>query len=230
LNPQGITSDAFPAMPAEGIVVTRDRQRALSREDVGFLTWDHPMVTGALDLLLGSETGNCAFAVLPAPRERTLLLECCFVLECVAAPRLHVDRFLPTTPIRLVVNHALENVTELHSDPAFSRGLRKGSPQRLIDNPELTRRTLPAMLEQAATLAEVQARVLRQSAQDEMNHLLGHEVQRLQTLRQVNDHIRPEEIELATAQQAELAAALRQARVRLEAVRFIWKGPPEALG
>jgi ATP-dependent helicase HepA len=135
LNPEGITTDAFPAMPAEGTVVTRDRQRAISREEVGFLTWDHPMVTGAMDLLLGSETGNCAFAVLPAPRERTLLLECCFVLECVAAPRLHVDRFLPATPIRLVVDQAQENVTEHHAGPMFDRGLRKGLPHRLIDNP-----------------------------------------------------------------------------------------------
>lgn len=227
LNPQGITTDAFPALPPEGLVVTRDRHRAASREDVGFLTWDHPMVIGAMDLLLGSETGNCAFAVLPAPRERTLLLECCFVLECVAAPHLHVDRFLPATPFRLVVNHELADVTAHHSGDTFSSSLQKGSPHRLIENPELARRILPAMLEQAATLAETRAMALRQTAQVEMNQLLGHEVQRLQTLRQVNDHIRPEEIELAITQQAELATALRQARVRLETVLLICKGPPE---
>jgi len=227
LNPQGITTDAFPALPAAGLVVTRDRQRAASREEVGFLTWDHPIVTGAVDLLLGSETGNCAFAVIPAPRERTLLLECCFVLECVAAARLHVDRFLPATPVRLVVNHALEDVTALHADPGFAGRLRKGSPHRLLDNPELARRTLPAMLQRATTLAEDTAVGLRQTAVAEMNQLLGHEVQRLQTLRQVNDHVRPEEIALARAQQAELATVLERARLRLEAVRLIWKGPTE---
>ena len=230
LNPQGITTDAFPAMPAVGLVVTRDRQRALSREEVGFLTWDHPMVTGAIDLLLGAETGNCAFAVFPTTRERTLLLECCFVLECVAAPRLHADRFLPATPIRLVVNQTLDDVTALHTGSAFARALTKGSPHRLIDNPELAQRTLPAMLEQAATLAEIQALALRQTARDELNRLLGHEVQRLQTLRQGNDHIRPEEIKLALVQQAELATVLQQARVRMEAVRLIWKGPVDVLG
>ena len=93
------------------MVATCDRRRALSREDVGFLTWDHPMVSGAMDLLLGAETGNCAFAVLPAANERTLLLELIFVLEAIAAPRLHADRFLPLTPIRLVVSHKLEDVS-----------------------------------------------------------------------------------------------------------------------
>ena len=59
--------------------------------------------------------------------------------------------------------------------------------------------------------------------------LLGHEVQRLQMLQQVNDHVRPQEIKLAQAQQAELATALQQARLRLDSLRLIWKGPPEAL-
>lgn len=227
LNPQGITTDAFPAMPAAGMVATRDRQRALSREEVAFLTWDHPLVTGAMDLLLGSETGNCAFAVLPVPRERTLLLECCFVLECLAPPRLHVDRFLPATPIRLVVNHKSDDVTGPHAGPAFARALKKGSPDRLIHNPEIVRRTLPAMLAAATALAETQADAVREAALARMNKLLSHEVRRLTSLRQVNDHIRPEEIELAVAQQSELARALQQARVRLESLRLIWKGPPE---
>jgi hypothetical protein len=43
------------------------------------------------------------------------------------------------------------------------------------------------------------------------------------------DHIRPQEIKMAQAQQQELGAALLQSRLRLDALRLIWKGPPEAL-
>src|SRR5262249_1347768 len=111
LNPDGVITDAFPSIPAEGLVATCDRRRALSREDVAFLTWDHPMVTGAMDLLLGSETGNCAFAVLPMENERTMVLETIFVLETVASPRLHADRFLAPTPIHVAVTHKLEDVS-----------------------------------------------------------------------------------------------------------------------
>ena len=62
-----------------------------------------------------------------------------------------------------------------------------------------------------------------------MEHLIGHEVQRLQTLQQVNDHVRPEEIRLAQSQQTELAIALKQSRIRLDSVRLLWKGPIEML-
>ncbi|HEX5219183.1 MAG TPA: RNA polymerase-associated protein RapA [Verrucomicrobiae bacterium] len=230
LNPQGVITDSFPSIPPEGLIATCDRSRALAREDVAFLTWDHPMVTGAMDLLLGAETGNCAFAVLPTPNERTLLLELVFVLEAIAAPRLHTDRFLPVTPLRVLVNHKMEDASPTHPAGSFERKLKKGSPFKLIDNPEIARRTLPAMLEQAAKLAETQAAALRNAALNQMNHLLGHEVQRLENLQRVNDHVRPEEIELAKAQQTELTNAIQQSRLRLDALRLIWKGPAEILG
>jgi ATP-dependent helicase HepA len=187
------------------------------------------MVSGAMDLLLGAETGNCAFAVLPAANERTLLLELIFVLEAIAAPRLHADRFLPLTPIRLVVSHKLEDVSRTLLGTNWERKLQKGSPYQLIENAEIVSRTLPAMFQTAANLAEARAAALRQSALNEMNHLLGHEVERLQTLARVNDHVRPQEIRLAQVQQAELATSLQRSHLRLDSLRLIWKGPPEVL-
>ncbi len=229
LNPQGITTDSFPSLPAEGMIATCDRRRALSREEVGFLTWDHPLVTGAMELLLGAETGNCAFAVLPTPNDRTLLLELIFVLEAIAAPHLHADRFLPPTPVRVLVSHKLVDLTAALAEPGWERKLEKGSPHKLLENADIARRVLPAMFQSGEKLAENRAATLRQTALDETNHLLGREVQRLQTLAQVNDHVRPQEIKLAQAQQAELVATLQQARLRLDALRLIWRGPSAAL-
>ncbi len=229
LSPHGITTDSFPAMPAEGMIATCDRRRALSREDVGFLTWDHPMVTGAMELLLGAETGNCAFAVLPTANDRTLLLECIFVLEAIAAPHLHTDRFLPPTPVRVVISHKLADVTEVFRDDAWEAKLQKGSAYKLLENTDIARRILPAMVGDATTIADTQAVTLRQFALREMNQLLGHEVERLLMLQQVNDHVRPQEIKLAQAQQKELATALQASRLRLDALRLIWKGAPETL-
>lgn len=99
LGSAGVFVDSFPGLPAEGLTVTCDRQRALVREDVQFLTWDHPLVTGALDLLLGSEKGNCSF--IESGGEPSL--DAVYVLECIAPPHLHIDRFLPPTPIRVTV-------------------------------------------------------------------------------------------------------------------------------
>lgn len=229
LNPQGIVTDAFPSMPAEGMIATCDRRRALAREEVGFLTWDHPMVTGAMDLLLGSETGNCSFAVLPAINERVMLLEVIFILETIAGAHLHAERFLAPTPLRLMISHKLEDVSKAYRETHWERRLQKGSPYKLIENADIARTTLPAMLEKADVLAQTQATSLRQFALGQMNRQLGHEVERLQILRQVNDHVRTEEIELAQIHQRELATAINKSRLRLDCLRLIWKGPLEAL-
>jgi ATP-dependent helicase HepA len=185
------------------------------------------MVTGAMELLLGAETGNCAFAVLPTANDRTLLLECLFVLEAIAGSHLHADRFLPPTPVRVVINHKLVDVTEAFRANAWEAALQKGSPYKLLENADIARRILPSMVEAATKLAETHAAKLRQSALAEMNRLLGHEVRRLQMLRRVSNHVRPQEIELAQAQQNELAVALQASRVRLDSLRLIWKGPSE---
>jgi ATP-dependent helicase HepA len=99
LGRAGILSDAFPGLPSGGFILTFDRERALSREDMQFMTWDHPLVTGAFDLLLGSEKGNCSADPRMAPG-----VDAVYLLECVAPLHLHVDRFLPPTPIRVKVS------------------------------------------------------------------------------------------------------------------------------
>ena len=88
-----------------------------------------------------------------------MLLELIFVLEAIAAPRLHVDRFLPPTPIRLVVNHKLEDVTRAFSDAGLGR--QTSERVRLTNSSkmrEIARRTLPAMFQTAAHAGRNQSR------------------------------------------------------------------------
>ncbi|MGR8947260.1 MAG: RNA polymerase-associated protein RapA, partial [Gammaproteobacteria bacterium] len=51
-------SESFPGLPEGGITATFDRVEALNREDMHFLTWEHPMVMGAVDMMLNGEFGN----------------------------------------------------------------------------------------------------------------------------------------------------------------------------
>jgi ATP-dependent helicase HepA len=103
LGSAGILAESFPGLPSGGFTVTCAREHALVREDVQFLTWDHPLVTGALDLLLGSEKGNCSLGHAQIGKSTAPQLEAVYVLECIAPQELHVDRFLPPTPIQVVV-------------------------------------------------------------------------------------------------------------------------------
>ena len=51
------------------------------------MSGDHPLVRGALDLLLGAEAGNSAFGVWRDGGREAILLEVLLVVECVAPGR-----------------------------------------------------------------------------------------------------------------------------------------------
>jgi ATP-dependent helicase HepA len=224
LLPSNLKADAFPALPPDGMTVTLDRKRALEREQEAFLTWDHPMVRGALDLMLGSEAGNATFGVWDSTGEKLILLESWIVVECVAPARLHVERFLPQTPVRIVVDHKGVDHTE---NAAFARMvLRKGDPASLMRNEAVKRKFLPEMLEQTRVLGTARSYPVIEEALALMHTELAAEIARLRDLAEVNDHIKPEEITALLDREAELAAAIANARVRLDAVRLIWKAPP----
>lgn len=225
LGSAGVFADSFPGLPADGLTVTSDRSRALAREDIQFLSWDHPLVTGAMDLLLGAETGNSAFAHWPDLRVTGLYLEAVFVLECIAPPALHLDRFLPPTPVRVIVDHRGEDQSALANLPAFQRDLRDRSIHQLLDLPGIRDALVPQMLAGAAERAERQSPALVARAREEMNRQLGRELQRLRELQQVNRNIRAEEIETLGEQQRLLDRHLAGARLRLDAIRVIQRGP-----
>ena len=224
LLPGNLKSDAFPSLPADGMTVTLDRQRALEREQEAFLTWDHPMVRGALDLMLGSQAGNAAFAVWDAVGEKMILLEAWVLVECVAPARLHVERFLPQTPLRVMFDHQGGEQTE---NAAFSHAvLRKGDPGSLMRNEAVKRNLLPKMLDKIRERGMIKSREVIDRALVLMHAEMSAEIARLRDLAVVNDHIKSEEITALEHREAELGCVINQARVRIDAVRLIWKAPP----
>ena len=219
LRAGNLQADALPGLTEEGKMVTFDRERALSREDIEFVTADHPLVRGALDTLLGAEVGNSAFAVWKAPGRGGIFLEIHAVVECVAPPALHIDRFLPATPIRIVVDQALADQSEDESVRAASMG--KGDVLPILDSPPLKKKHLPAMLAKAQSLAEEKMRTIVDASDTSMELGLQSEIERLEDLRQINDNVRPQEIQAIRDQKAELRKALAAARLRIDSIKLV---------
>jgi len=227
LSPGQLFTDSFPGLPDEGTVVTCDRARALGREDIGFLTWDHPMVRGSIDLMLSSEKGNSSIVVwknasIDSP---PILIEAIYVLESVAPSRLHVDRFLPPTPVRVVVDMQGEDSSEEFSHALINQHCGDEEAFRLKQNPELLKALVPEMLKSAKGIAREQKSVLLQNAMTEAHTHLDGEAERLRELRKVNPNVREEEIKIAENVIADVTRHIAKAHLRLDAVRLILRGP-----
>ena len=222
LHPAG-TNEAFPSIPDEGIAVTFDRKRALSREDVSFLSWDHPMVTGAIDMVLGSGKGGASFAIYHGTGESAILLEVIFVLETVGGQNTQVDSYLPNTPIRVVVDHAGNEMTEEYPSNVLENHLVPGQVDELIENETLVDMILPNMLKTATEVASELAKAEVAKGFERMNSDMKHEVSRLKSLQKKNQHIRPEEINVAIEEHLELAKLIQDASIRMDALQLIKK-------
>ena len=223
LHPASVNTEAFPTIPSEGIGVTFDRKRALSREEFNFLTCDHPMTTAAIDLVLSSGVGSASYAVLKGNGDPGLLLEVLFVLETAQVQGSAVGRFLPNTPINIIVDHTGKDVTELYPLGSLERKLQASPLDGLLEHASIREDLLPKMIAAATKIAESKRIVEIEKSMQRMNSTLQHELQRLQALQQKNSNIRPEEIQLARTEQSTLSTLIQAAQLRLDALMLIRK-------
>ncbi len=215
--------EGFPSIPRDGMLATYDRKRAIAREDIRFLSADHPLVQDSIDLLVDSPAGTTAFCVLEADKPN-LLLEAVFVLETVADAKWHVDQFLAPTPIRVLVDIHGHDLTD---DVLYSRlaaDVDDAPLPRFLERPGFNGTLLKNLVEGASERATTRTVALKQAARERAAATLTADLQRLVELSKLNDNVRPEEIELAKKQVRHVRTAIEQARLRLDSLRLIVEG------
>ena len=213
----------FPGLSEDGMTVTVNRQIALAREELQFLTWEHPLVTAAMELVLSSETGNAAISVIRHSdlKAGQFLLECLFIVECSAPAELQIGRFLPHTPIRVLINQHQKDLTA--SIDHFSL-LETGKPfdkQQIVNFLNNQRLLITRLLAVAEQKAKADMQQLIDEANNAMLGSLTAEIKRLVRLKKVNPAIKKEEIEHLKDMTMLAHENIQAAHLRLDAVRFV---------
>jgi len=227
LDPRHAYVEGFPSIPADGMLATFARKRAIVREDIRFLSPDHPLVRDAIDLLLASKAGTTAFSVIVSTQPN-LLLEVVFVLETVADSRWHVDRFLAPVPVRVVVDIRGADVTEERTSATLASETEDGTLHRFLESRAFDTGLLKRLVESATEAAEKRGATLRTEAAGKATASLAADRQRLVDLRKLNDHVRLEEIAATEEQLLKTREAIAAARLRLDSLRLIVEGPTAA--
>ncbi|WP_174672423.1 RNA polymerase-associated protein RapA [Pseudomonas citronellolis] len=227
LKPSEKMLDAsFPLGDDEGVTVTYDRAQALAREDMQFLTWEHPMVQGGMDLVLSGSLGNTSVAIIKnkALKPGTVLLEMLFVSEAVAPRKLQLGRFLPPVALRCLLD---ANGNDLATRVAFEtlheqlESVPRASANKFV---QAQRDVLAKQF--AIGEAKIAPRHAErvEKARQQLVASLDEELARLTALRQVNPSVRDSELEALRTQRDESVALLDKASLRLEAIRVLVAG------
>ncbi|WP_054899491.1 MULTISPECIES: RNA polymerase-associated protein RapA [unclassified Pseudomonas] len=227
LKPSEKMLDAsFPLGDDEGVTITYDRAQALSREDMQFLTWEHPMVQGGMDLVLSGSMGNTAVALIKnkALKPGTVLLELLFVSEVVAPRSLQLGRYLPPAALRCLLD---TNGNDLASRVAFEtlndqlESVPRASANKFVQAQRdvLAKRISGGEAKIMPTHVERVAEAQRRLAAE-----ADEELARLTALKAVNPSVRDSEIEALRKQREDGLAMLDKAALRLEAIRVLVAG------
>ncbi|MBM7060527.1 RNA polymerase-associated protein RapA [Pseudomonas sp. UL073] len=227
LRPSEKMLDAsFPLGDDEAVTVTYDRAQALSREDMQFLTWEHPMVQGGMDLVLSGSMGNTAVALIKnkSLKPGTVLLELLFVSEVVAPRHLQLGRYLPPAALRSLLD---ANGNDLAAKVAFDKlneqleAVPRASANKFVQaqRDQLTAQINAAEAKIAPRHAERVAEAKQRLAAD-----LDEELARLSALQAVNPSVRESELDTVRNQREQGLAMLDKAALRLEAIRVMVAG------
>ncbi|ORU93355.1 MAG: RNA polymerase-binding ATPase [Cycloclasticus sp. symbiont of Bathymodiolus heckerae] len=224
IKPTGhMQGDSFPGLTEDGLTATFNRKIALSREDFHFLTWEHPMVTAAMEQIINTEFGNstfCTIALPPVPAG-TLVLEAIFTTHCPAPKRLQLHRYLPKTMKRIVVgSNGLDMTNILKPEHIASRltFVKKPVALNIIEHGKETIKKLVAKSE--ALVAPHQKSLVTESITEMELHELAN-LDRLQALAQVNPNIRDSEIAQQESRIADLRSHIERTSFKLDAIRVI---------
>jgi ATP-dependent helicase HepA len=212
---------SFPGLPEDGVTVTFERDVALSREDLSFLTWDHPMIRGGIDLVLASEIGSTAVSLLKNSKmpAGTIFLELIFVAESASHPQLY--RFLPPTPIRLLLDKNGNNVGEQVGFVQFHRQLMPINRQLASKLVSTSQAVIHEMIGKAEQVAHPRMEQIVADARQTMQHTLTAELTRMEQLKAINPSVRDSELEHLRELRQELNHLMDKTQLKLDAIRFV---------
>jgi len=213
----------FPGLKEEGVTVTFDRQLALAREELEFLTWDHPMIRQGIDLIVSGDIGKASMALLVNKQlpAGTLLVELIYMIESQSPKGLQLNRFLPPTAVRLLLDR---KGNDLAGQVNFDTLQNKLKPLSKDIANKMVKMARPN-IEQLIKLGDHKITEIAQSQIREASKLadqtLSTEINRLIALKAVNKNIRQVEIDVLEKQRVLSLEELSKASWRLDSLRVI---------
>jgi len=213
----------FPNLPDDGMTATFKRQTALSREDLHFISWEHPMVTGTMDMILTSEFGNSTFCALELESDKivpgTLILEAVYTVNCPAPKHLQLPRYLTESKVRIVLDNNGIDLSQTLTHGFINENaepIKKKILQQLIQQ---ARPQIQALIEEAEKRVTPQQNTIIQQAKKALLAEAKDDIERLKNLAKINPNIRKDEIVQLQENTKALVSYLEHSRLKLDAIR-----------
>ena len=184
------------------------------------------MLQGGMDLVLSGSMGNSSVGLLKnkALKPGTMLVECVYVCEAIAPRALQLQRYLPPTPIRCLLDANGNNLAAKVSFDTLDAQVESLPRQLATKIAKTQREPVESLLKHAESAVEAQHLQVIADARARFSSELEEEIQRLKALKAVNPLVREDEITALERQHEQGNHVLQQAKLRLDAIRVLVVG------
>ncbi|PHR17595.1 MAG: RNA polymerase-associated protein RapA [Sphingopyxis sp.] len=213
----------LPHLPEDGFMATTHRDVALSRDDVQFLSWEHPFVDQALELITSGPAGNAAAGYIESHDYKTgdCIIQLQFAARCAAPRALQLERFLPPDAMHLTMTPTGDlKVNEPELDE-FVLSLKRGTARGLVEQKEGQIRPLITKLEKMG-MGQLDKMIER--ALGKAQETYDDRRQRLVALSKHNPAISESSIKAIDQEELKILDAIRSAQLVLDSVRLVFCG------
>ncbi|MGE3608710.1 MAG: RNA polymerase-associated protein RapA [Bacteriovoracaceae bacterium] len=210
----------FPGLASEGMTITFKRENALKREDMTFLSWDHPMVVGIMDFISSKEMGNATIASWKTPSKEPFLFEGYYLLSCVADKKLQMQKWFPPTPLRVLLNSQLQDLTQKMPKKFIDENTVSLDQEKRAQLKDLPKDFIKECIKKGKELCLARAKQYKDKFKEDMLKNMNAEIERLEALRKVNPTVSETEILLLKFNRDNISKAMDKAELSLDSLRI----------
>ncbi|MDO5651688.1 MAG: RNA polymerase-associated protein RapA [Moraxella sp.] len=221
----GESADEVVHLPIgeDGMTMSFARSQALVREDMAYMTHEHPFMLSAVELLTAGSFGNTSVATLrsAAMPQGMLLLEVNFRIESIAPKALNLNAYLPNQLLRVLLTEQGDDLSTVATAEKITPLIERLDRQRARQVVKVRAGVIANRFGDAQTIAKAQLAQVSNAAKSSFTAYFDKEINRLTRLQAINPSIRDTEIAELAEQKEQGLYALEQLALVSDSMRVL---------
>lgn len=223
--------DGIESLPLneDGMTLTFDRKMALAREDVEYMTYEHPLIQSILDMVLSGTFGNTQVALLKSSAlpKGMVLIENQFRIEAIASKHLNLAAYLPQQSLRVFLTERGDDLSKVASSEKILPLIERLDKARARQVTKARTSVIDSQTQKAKELAQAQLADISTQACTLFAEHFDKEISRLTRLQTVNPNVRDDEIQSLVKLKEQGVQALTQLSLVPDSIRVLVTVQPD---
>lgn len=198
IDVQEVDIEGIESLPfdEDGMTLTFDRAQALAREDMDYMTYEHPLITSILEMVTSGTFGNTQVAMLKssAMPQGMILVESHFRVEAIAPKHLNLAAYLPQQVLRVFLTERGDDLTKVATSDKIMPLIERLDKARARQVVKARAALIEAQAHKAKDIAQAQLSDISAQAMTQFSDYLNKEISRLKRLQAINPNVRDDEI------------------------------------